>query len=306
MSYSEYDKNRIKQLAPSVSREHWMPIMSGWLEERVRVFMSSHGFYNVNVPLLNDSYAHKRSVLTFEHNGRYIELTKSSAMHISALSAIYGPVYTLHRVIRDEACYDANHLSEFHILEAEWPCSDSDYEELLHFLEELLSFCMSAFNEFIEQHQITELFTSHNTNIFPLARVDYSDVPDSAKADPEGMYDLGIGSRTAPYFIMFYPPAASWRAKVISRNRAYIFNLVLPGEFGELAECSLRETSAAIMHNKFTHAGLCSALSWYLDAMNLNQNTRCGFGLGFERLCRWLMSADDISLIPAFSRRLSL
>ena len=304
MNWSDYDCLRVKQISSLGSRDFWAPVISGYIEERLRAFMSSHGFLNISVPILNGAYTPKRSVLAFEHKDKSLELSPSGAMHIGALSAIYGKVYSLQVVVRDEDEYDANHLTEVHMLEAEWPCTD--YEELLCFLEELLHFCMKAFNEFIRDHGISRLFPEHDTDIFPLKRVNYSEVPEGSAQDPEGMYDSGITSCThAPYFIMFYPPRASWRAKILTENKAYIFNLVLPDEFGELAECSVRETSYNIMQEKFTSVGLNKKLGWYLEASRVNQQTRCGFGLGIERLNRWLMNTDDIANTEAFSRRLS-
>ena len=302
--WSEYDRLRVEQISSRVSRDFWMPLISGHIEESLRAFMSSRSFLNLSVPLLNEAYTPKRSVLVFEHKGKSLELSPSGAMHIGALSAIYGRVYSLQAVFRDEGEYDANHLTEFHMLEAEWQCMD--YEELLCFLEELLCFCMKEFNAFVRAKGITGMFPEHDTGIFPLKRVNYSEVPQDSEQDPEGMYDRGIDScRHAPYFIMFYPPRASWRAKVISEKQAYTFNLVLPGEFGELAECSVRETLYNIMQEKFRRAGLDEKLGWYSEALRANQQTRCGFGLGIERLNRWLMNADDTAHTKAFSRTLS-
>ena len=310
MNYSVYDYQRINDIVSS-KRIYWLPIVSGYIEDSLRCYMVSKGFLNVKVPIINDRYTHKAWTIPFDFNDEKLELSSSNAMHIGALSAIYGKVYSLQPVIRYEKEYDENHLLEFNLLEAEW--QEDDYNQMLRFLEGLLHEIIMKFNNFIVQNELGHCFRVIDDVQFPLKRINYCDIKDcTAKGgvdllptDNYGMYDKGIHqSMDKPYFIMFYPPSASWRAKTISRDKALIFNLVLPGEYGELAECSVRETSVDLMRYKFQCANIEAQMNWYLIASSYNQKSRCGFGLGVGRLCRWLTSSASIEIMEAFPRKL--
>ena len=301
MNYSTYDCQRIKKVLSS-PKDYWCPIINGQIEDYLRFYMSSKGFYNIKMPLVNDRYTSKRWTIPLNINEEKLELSSSNAMHLGAVSSIYDKVYSLQTVLRKEKNYDENHFLEFNVLEAEW--QEDDYNNLLSFIENMLIDTISKFNDFLAQNKLHEYFNPINVE-FPLRKINYNDLDDYTPKDECGFYDSGIDNKAEePFFVMFYPPESSWRAKVISKDKAFIFNLVLPHQYGELVECSLRETSSKIMNYKFQNANIKTEMEWYLEALSYNSKTRCGFGLGVGRLCRWLTGSKSLESTEVFPRKL--
>ena len=201
------------------------------------------------------------------------------------------------------------HFFNISHLEAEW--KSESYEELLCFIEDLLCYAINSFNDFIEEKDLYSIFTKMQV-VNKVKRVPYSELVDilvnenvPVVAEELGVfYDYAITKVIKePIIVMFYPPKGSWRAKRKSENEGYIFNLILPNGYGELIECSVRETNVDIIKNKFICAGIEEKNKWYIDALEYDSSERVGFGLGIERLCGWLTNSNDISTLQLFFRR---
>jgi asparaginyl-tRNA synthetase len=105
-----------------------------------------------------------------------------------------------------------------------------------------------------------------------------------------------------PTFVVDYPyPPATWTALHKDNGTTYAFNLLLPGGYGELAEGCQRNNDYTVFEKKFKGAGL-SSLMWYAEAVKRNPCIRSGFGLGVERLIRWLTGVNSVKETVIFSR----
>jgi len=126
----------------------------------------------------------------------------------------------------------------------------------------------------------------------------------SMVADDRGFYDNSIAQvLDKPCWITDYPQKASWRAKKKDDSHCYAFNIILPQGYGELVECSIRESNPEIVANKLRMAKIERELEWYIKATANNPVSRCGFGLGIERLCKWFTQTSDIADMQAFPRK---
>jgi hypothetical protein len=96
---------------------------------------------------------------------------------------------------------------------------------------------------------------------------------------------------------------ASWTALPKDHNIAYAFNLILPDQYGELAEGCQRNNDYKLFMHKFEQADI-HVLNWYADAIKSSKTDRSGFGLGMERLIRWVTGSKKITdtvLFPRFT-----
>lgn len=104
-----------------------------------------------------------------------------------------------------------------------------------------------------------------------------------------------------PVFITDYPRSlATWTAMPKNRDQAYALNLILPGTYGELCEGCERTNDIDLLQNKMRYAGI-SSLQWYLEAIGRITVPRCGFGIGVDRLVRWIIGlpcVQDTVLFP--------
>jgi asparaginyl-tRNA synthetase len=161
--------------------------------------------------------------------------------------------------------------------------TDSIFEKRLYSLQEDLRFDTMTYKELIV------LLQSNDVSI------NYGD--DLSDCDLEVSKILNC-----PTFVVDYPqPPATWTALPKDNGTTYTFNLLLPDGYGELAEGCQRNNDYMVFERKFKGAGLFS-LMWYAEAIKRNPCVRSGFGLGVERLIRWLTGVNSISETVIFSR----
>lgn len=308
MMLSEMDNNKMNSLCNTGSKAYWLPIITGHMLQCVSGYMNSQGFKYVKVPLLNPVVTKKDINLPVQYGTEKLELSSSNALHLGAMSAIYNKVYSNTTVFRNEHFNENSHLIEFELLEAEW--IENDENILISFLEDLIAYAANCYNMFLAEKDIIDIFPMAEV-ILPLEQMKYDNIPQfcidkgvDLVADDKGFYDNSITYvLDKPCWISYYPPKASWRAKRQDERHCYAFNVILPQGYGELIECSIRETNPEIVANKLKMAKIERELEWYIKASICNPSPRCGFGLGIERLCKWFTKTSDIADTQAFPRK---
>lgn len=286
----------------------YAPIINGLLENKIIEFLTKNGFYNFTLPELNPSLFNKEHLIVFEIEDKKIELNSSNAMKISALSAIYGKVFSISRTFRKENEVDNSHLSEFKMLELEFKSSNEN--EIFEFIENLLKYIIDWFNNFITSNKLIDIFNLKKID-FPIERKNYEKIVLEHLLNGEKIYfddfnfsDIEISKNISnPLYVMYYPPEGSWRAKKKDSIHAYLYNLILPDNYGELIEFSIRETNFQFYYDKFKKLDYLGKYDWYLSAIKYNQDQRAGLGLGIERLGCWLMDLKDIGNQLVFPRK---
>jgi asparaginyl-tRNA synthetase len=82
--------------------------------------------------------------------------------------------------------------------------------------------------------------------------------------------------------------------------------MLAPQGFGEISSGGLREDNIVSMTERITKEGLNpAAYDWYLDLRKYGSVPHGGFGLGIERLVRWITNAEDIKDTVLFPRTMS-
>ncbi len=83
-------------------------------------------------------------------------------------------------------------------------------------------------------------------------------------------------------------------------------DLLAPGGFGEIASGGMREDDILSIKKRMKIEGLDpSSYEWYLDLRRFGSVPHGGFGLGIERLLRWLANIEDIKDTVLFPRTMS-
>lgn len=271
-------------------------------------YFCERGFMLIDPPTLHEQISNKKSeVYISALNGMY-SLSSSNALFMGAYAALFGNVYTISTCFRDENDL-VNHLIEFKMLEVEMlKCS---FDELLDCVEMYIRFIL----ENIYQKYASTFIgirVKHLLDTFKPLRVPYNDFIGEINKHTEFVVDFGIDLSTidtivsqqinSPTFIIDYPfPLATWTAKPKTKNIAYAFNLMLPERFGELAEGCERNNDIDVLKYKFKCANIAN-LDWYINATEKIGIYRSGFGIGIDRLVRWIVNADDIRKTNLFSR----
>ena len=262
-------------------------------------------------------------------NNDYAYLSQSAQLYLEAMVFSLGPVWCLTPSFRAENSRTVRHLSEFTHLEAEAPWVE--LEDILKVQEQLISN--------IVDHVITERqedFTMLKRDISalknirpPFERISYEKAIDSLRSqdftilDGNGKSrrielgdDLNIDSEreltkniSKPIFVVGYPISVKpFYVKEDPQNKGYglAADILAPDGFGEITSGGIREDDSFSITKRMEREGLdINSYQWYLDLRRYGSVPHGGFGLGIERLIRWITRIDDIKDTILFPRTMS-
>jgi len=304
-----YDDNlRFRQMTDALAV---VQIVRGKVLQLIHKFFLENDFALVDPPILHEHIPNKKHEIYLPlYDGRY-SLNSSNALYMAASAALLGKVYAISPTFRDELD-SINHLVEFRMLEVEMPgiC----YRELPDFVESILIFLLkelSALPEIRRRPLLCQRIESLLES-FPFRRVTYEDfVRELGHADGcrlrSGLdlseIDYMVSAYIeSPVFVMDYPQSlASWTAKQQGDVGACALNLILPETYGELCEGCERTNDVALLRRKIECVGIDN-LQWYLSAVEHIHAPRCGFGIGVDRLVRWIAGTAHIMDTVLFPR----
>src|ERR671925_1362700 len=266
-------------------------------------------------------------------NLKYFEeeayLSQSAQLYLEAMIFSLGPVWSLTPSFRAERSRTVRHLAEFSHLEAEAPWVT--LEDLLKVQEQLVSYIIqNTTRERTEElaylgRDIVELKKIEP----PFERLSYEKAieiikskglmitqEDGSKREIQLGDDLNIESEreltqsvNKPIFVVGYP--LTIKPFYVKENPHHggsglTADMLAPRGFGEITSGGLREDNIISIIERIRKEGLDpAAYDWYLDLRNYGSVPHGGFGLGIERLMRWITNVDDIKDTVLFPRTMS-
>ena len=226
---------------------------------------------------------------------------------------------------RAEKSRTVRHLTEFLHLEAEAPWVT--LEDFLKFQEELISFIIynvlkSNKKEFeflkrnvSELEKISPPFNriTYEKAIDKLQNAEFKIVDDDSSRKIEYGDDLNIESErlltinsSKPLFVIGYPLKIKpfyVKEDISLPGIGIAADLLAPNGFGEITSGGLREDDLHKLEKRIMLEGLeQSNYDWYLDLRRYGSVPHGGFGLGIERLMRWILNFTDIKDTVPFPR----
>lgn len=256
-------------------------------------------------------------------------LSQSAQLYLEAMIFSLGPVWSLTPSFRAEKSRTVRHLAEFSHLEAEAPWVT--LEDILKVQEQLVSHVIqSTIKERAEElaylkRDITDLKKVEP----PFERLPYVKAieilsskgftiaqEDGSKREIRAGDDLNIDSEREltedadkPIFVVGYPIAVKPFYVKEDPDHAGVglaADMLAPAGFGEITSGGLREDNIVSMTERIKKEGLNpAAYDWYLDLRRYGSVPHGGFGLGIERLMRWITNVDDIKDTVLFPRTMS-
>jgi asparaginyl-tRNA synthetase len=240
-----------------------------------------------------------------------------------------GPVWSLTPSFRAEKSRTIRHLAEFTHLEAEAPWITID--DLISIQEKLL------FNlvERIKENNTAELdFLNTTSKIkldrisIPFEKISYDKAIDILRSKDckikdgdtnrviEWGDDLNIESereltrdRDNPIFVINYP--LEIKPFYVKQNdgdskTGMAVDLLAPEGYGEISGGGIREDNLEKLKHRITESKLePKDYQWYLDLRKYGSVPHGGFGLGIERVLRWILGFEDIKDVVLFPRTMS-
>ena len=237
----------------------------------------------------------------------------------------YRKVYTFGPCFRAENSNTTRHVAEFWQVEPEMAFADLD--ELIETIEGLSKYIiqyvldnckleLQLFDQFIEPGLIAKLENVAKSNF---ARVTYKEAMEllkksgkkfSVPVDVEGgiqteheryLADEYFGK---PVFVTDYPKGIkAFYMKVNDDGETVAAtDLLFPG-LGEIVGASEREARYDVLEKRIKEMGLNPAdYEWYCDLRRFGTCTHSGFGMGIERMMRFITGMENIRDVIPYPR----
>ncbi|MGA8404369.1 MAG: asparagine--tRNA ligase [Nitrososphaeraceae archaeon] len=297
--------------------------------QAARQWFIDNDWIEVNVPTIVKSAVEGGSTLfSLKYYDDDAYLSQSAQLYLEALVFSLGPVWTLAPSFRAEKSRTVRHLAEFLHLEAESPWIEMD--DLLRNQEKLLcGIVQEIILERSEDLKYLNVDLSALNRIHePFDRLKYDKAIEILQSMEikvqEGETtrpvvwgdDLNIDSERAitrekksPIFIVGYPLQVKpfyVKEDPLNLGVALSTDLLLPDGFGEVSSGGIREDNIENIRTRLKEQGLdLNSYSWYLDLRKYGSVPHGGFGIGIERLIRWIINSNDIKECVLFPRTMS-
>ena len=298
--------------------------------EYARRWFVENGWMEVTAPVIVKGAVEGGSTLfKLKYFDEEAYLSQRAQLYLEAMIFSLGPVWSLTPSFRAERSRTVRHLAEFSHLEAEAPWVT--LEDLLKVQEQLVSYVIqNTVRERVEELTYLRRDTVELKNIEPpFERLSYEKAieilrskglmitqEDGSKREIQIGDDLNIESEreltknmTKPIFVVGYP--LTIKPFYVKENphqggSGLAADMLAPKGFGEITSGGLREDDILSISKRIKKEGLDpGAYDWYLDLRNYGSVPHGGFGLGIERLMRWITNVEDIKDTVPFPRTIS-
>ncbi|HVM44763.1 MAG TPA: asparagine--tRNA ligase [Candidatus Thermoplasmatota archaeon] len=298
-----------------------------------REWFDGERFYEVTPSVITTGQAEGGSeVFEFDYFGQKAFLSQSSQLYLEALIFGLERVYCLLPSFRAEKSRTRKHLTEFQHLEAEEAWVDN--EGNMRIQEELVSYVArrvadTAREQLValgrdpeELKRVTAPFKryTYDDAIQLLRKKDYDrgrDAKGRKRGPIEWGEDLGSPDEVAlvegeekPVFVMNWP--ADMKAFYMHSNgdgTVANADMIAPEGYGEIIGGSQRSTDVEWMKQRLAAQAQrdgtpldLAAYEWYFDLRRYGSVPHSGFGLGTERVVRWLGKLEHIRDATPFPR----
>jgi len=246
-------------------------------------------------------------------------LTQSSQFYLETLIFSLGNVYTIAPSFRAEKSRTTRHLTEFWMLEAEMPFCN--LEQDMEIQENLLSYiCQTVAKSYSEPLKFLGRDPEELMLITPpFERISYTEAIDILNgsgykiewgddfgAEEERMLTV---ERKTPLFVYNYPRVAkAFYHKLDSENPKVVncADLLAPEGHGEIIGGGQRTDTQEELIQRIQDENLNpEAYQWYIDLRKYGTVPHSGFGLGTERVVKWICKLENIRDAIAYPRTIN-
>lgn len=319
-----------KEHGPDFLLEHrhlWLRSKRQWAILRIRDtvqtalhhFLHQEGFVRADSPVFTPNACEGTTTLFpvsyFDLGSAY--LSQSGQLYSEATIFSLGRVYDFGPVFRAEKSKTKRHLTEFWMMDAE--AAFVDHDENMDIQEALVKFVV----DFVLKHAAFELSVLERDTAplkklleLPFSRLTYDEAiehlhtlgSDIQYGEDLGNDDEGLLTQESPVpvFIHKWPKEIKpFYVKRAADNEALALNVDLIGieGSGEIIGGATREEDIELLRERIKHEGLDEAdYAWYLDLRRFGSVPHSGFGVGLERMVRWLSGAAHIRECIPFPR----
>jgi len=283
-----------------------------------REWFNENNFYEVTPPTITPNACEGGTTLfEFNYFDKKAYLSQSAQLYLEALIYSLERVWSLTPSFRAEKSKTRRHLAEYWHLEAEEAWTGN--EENMRIQEELISHvCQKLAKENKDEMKFFKRETRTLKNIEPpFERIKYEKAVEILKNkgfDFKYGMDFGVKEETAlcsdiekPVFITNFPKTVKpFYMKEADELTYLCADLLAPEGYGEIIGGSERETDYNKLVERMKEQNMnMKDYEWYLDLRKYGSVPHSGFGLGVERIIRWLCKLEHIRDAVPFPRTIN-
>ena len=282
-----------------------------------REFFDDRGWFEIQPPLITSSACEGGTTLfEFDYFGDEAYLSQSGQMYAEAMIYSLEKVYCFAPSFRAEKSRTRRHLTEYWHLEPE--AAWMNHEENMEVQEEMIAYiCNKVAEEREKELKALDRDPEKLKNIeTPFERITYTEALEKLNDNGFNLTwgeDFGTKEerfltkdREQPLIIEKYPlEAKAFYMKTDPDNDKQVLcnDIIAPQGFGEIIGGSERESDNQILIERLKKEGAeLDNYEWYLDLRKFGSVPHSGFGLGIERLIRWIADLDHIRDAIPFPR----
>ena len=291
-------------------------------------FFDQNGFIKFDSPILSGNAAENTTELfETDYFGDPAFLSQSGQLYLEAGAMVFGPVFDFGPVFRAEKSKTRRHLTEFWMMDAEYPFVTHDESLDLQeaYVKALIQGVLDRAPHALETlERDVELLKKYVSE--PFKRISYDEAIDllqAHEADEDTDYehlehgdDFGSPHETwisnyfgVPTFVMNYPAdIKAFYMKPVPGNESRVLcaDLLAPEGYGEIIGGSEREVDYDKLYEKIKENGLNpDDYAFYLDLRKYGSVPHAGFGLGLERMVTFVAGTKHIREAIPFPRLLN-
>lgn len=288
-----------------------------YLTTYLREFFEKEGFWEVWPPIFTVAGVEGGSTLfSIDYYGDTVYLSQSAQLYLEVMITSLEKVFAYTPSFRAEKSRTPKHVTEYWHLEQE--AAFYDNEDNMRFQEDMISYvCQKMATE--QSELLKELNRDpqvlHKVSP-PFYRLTYDEA--LKKLEEEGIEkewgdDFGTEDEyllTAgldkPLFVWRWPKISKpFYMKLDPSNEDYVLNddLLAPDGHSELIGGSQRIHDYQELIQRIEEEGMDEhSYEWYIDLRKYGSVPHSGFGLGTERLLKWILDLEHIRDVIPFPR----
>ncbi len=282
-----------------------------------REFLDREEVLETTPPVLTGNAAEGGSeAFQFDYFGRPGYLSQTAQLYLEAMLAPHERVYALTPSFRAEKSRTPRHLTEYLHLEVELAWCDLD--GLLDFTERMVASVLHTVAE-RKPNELAQLGRPPAELLAirpPFRRIEYAEAIERLRAQGFTVQwgsDLGTAEERAltleekaPIFVTHFPrelKAFYMLRSADDPKTVEAADLLAPEGYGEVVGASCRETDLGRLVERIREVGApVEEYEWYLDLRRHGSVPHAGFGLGVERVLRWMLRREHIRDTTPFPR----
>ncbi len=285
-----------------------------------RDWLRENDFTEVTPPILTTNACEGGTTLfKLKYFDRDAYLSQSAQMYLEALIFSLDRVYSITPSFRAEKSRTTRHLTEYWHLELEEAWVDNKGN--MEIQEQLVTAMIEGVlkNAADELSLVRKDIEPLKAIVPPFKRMTYSQAMEKLRGQG---YEIGWGcdlgapeeraltaDETVPVFVTNYPKEckAFYMKEDPEDPRTYACaDLLAPGGFGEIIGGSERETDINKLIARMQEQDICmDPYQWYLDLRRFGSVPHSGFGLGIERVVKFICDLEHIRDAVPFPRTVS-